>query len=226
MKKTTTNAQKKNASPPSNQKLPNINQKGKPQTEVNKSPKNQKSNNSKSKTNVKQSNNANVVKTTVNEDNSKETIAKKMEELKEKKKKRLEAEKKEEERDKKVYEEVLKEFQTSKVRTNTEANVFKRLNKTSNKNNLENSLNKLNNVQLPQIKISEKKTQAMLEESGMLDAYKYLIIQLCKNGFPTGNLFEYSAYIIRNYEKKWKEKQSKMTKEKVENYWKKKKRRN
>ena len=79
MKKTTTNAQKKNASPPSNQKLPNINQKGKPQTEANKSPKNQKSNNSKSKTNVKQSNNANVVKTAVNEDNSKETIAKKME---------------------------------------------------------------------------------------------------------------------------------------------------
>ena len=26
---------------------------------------------------------------------------------------------------------------------------------------------------------------------------------------PTGNLFEYSAYVIQNYEKKWKEKKSK-----------------
>ena len=157
MKKTTTNAQKKNASPPSNQKLPNINQKGKPQTEVNKSPKNQKSNNSKSKTNVKQSNNANVVKTTVNEDNSKETIAKKMEELKEKKKKRLEAEKKEEERDKKVYEQIVKEFQDNKIKPSTEKNVIKRLTNTKKKNDSEIDINSLNSIQLPQIKISEKK---------------------------------------------------------------------
>ena len=57
----------------------------------------------------------------------------------------------------------------------------------------------------------------------MLDAYKYLVIQLWKNGLPTGNLFEYSAYVIKNYEKKWKEKQSKLKKEKVEQYWKEKK---
>ena len=53
----------------------------------------------------------------------------------------------------------------------------------------------------------------------MLDAYKYLVIQLCKNGLPTGNLFEYSAFVIRNYEKKWKEKKSKMTKEKIDKYY-------
>ena len=64
----------------------------------------------------------------------------------------------------------------------------------------ETDLNSLNSMQLPQIKISEKKTQAILEESGMLDAYKYLIIQLCKNGFPTTNLFEYSAFVIKNNE--------------------------
>ena len=69
------------------------------------------------------------------------------------------------------------------------------------------------------IKISEKKAQTILEEGGMLDAYKYLIIQLCKNGLPTGNLFEYSAYVIKNYEKKWKEKKSKIIKEKVEKFW-------
>ena len=53
----------------------------------------------------------------------------------------------------------------------------------------------------------------------MLDAYKYLIVQLCKNGFPTGNLFEYSAFVIKNYEKKWKEKKSKMDKENIEKRW-------
>ena len=57
----------------------------------------------------------------------------------------------------------------------------------------------------------------------MLDAYKYLIIQLCKNGLPTGNLFEYSAYVIKNYEKKWKEKKYKIEQEKFDNYWKEKK---
>ena len=53
----------------------------------------------------------------------------------------------------------------------------------------------------------------------MLDAYKYLIVQLCKNGLPTGNLFEYSAYVIKNYEKKWKEKKSKIMRENIEKYW-------
>ena len=146
-----------------------------------------------------------------------------MEELKEKKKKRLEKERKEEERDKKIYEQVVKEFQSNKVKQSPEKNVIKRLTKTTKSNESDIDMNSLNNIQLPQIKISEKKTQAILEESGMLDAYKYLIIQLCKNGFPTGNLFEYSAYVIKNYEKKWKEKKSKMTKEKVEKYWEEKK---
>ena len=113
-----------------------------------------------------------------------------MEELKEKKKKRLEKERKEEERDKKIYEQVVKEFQSNKVKQSPEKNVIKRLTKTTKSNESDLDMNNLNNIQLPQIKISEKKTQAMLEESGMLDAYKYLIIQLCKNGFPTGNLFE------------------------------------
>ena len=57
----------------------------------------------------------------------------------------------------------------------------------------------------------------------MLDAYKYLLLQLCKNGFPTGNLFEYAAIVVQNYEKKWKEKKSQMTKDKVEQYWQEKK---
>ena len=217
MKKT--NNKKANASPSNNSKLPNINQKGKSPTEKSKSPKSAKpdqtkgkadttkgkASTSKGKTNEKQNNNTNNIKTTTNEEN-KEAMAKKMEELKERKKKRLEKEKKEEERDKKVYEQIVKEFQDNKIKPSTEKNVIKRLTNTKKKNDSEIDINSLNSIQLPQIKISEKKTQAILEESGMLDAYKYLIIQLCKNGFPTGNLFEYSAYVIKNYEKKWKEK--------------------
>lgn len=42
---------------------------------------------------------------------------------------------------------------------------------------------------------------------------------MCKNGLPTGNLFEYAAFIVQGYEKKWKEKKSKMTKIKLEKYW-------
>ena len=57
----------------------------------------------------------------------------------------------------------------------------------------------------------------------MFDAYKYLLEQLCKNGLPSGDIFEYSSYIIQNYEKKWKEKKFKLSQEKVENYWKEKK---
>ena len=209
MKKT--NAKKSNASPTNNSKLPNINKNSKSPKEDSKSTK-------KGKPNEKKNNNTTNLKS-ITKDENKETTNKKMEELKDRKKKRMEKEKKEEQRDKKVYEQIVKEFQDNKTRINTETNVIKRL--TNSKK--ESDLNSLNSMQLPQIKISEKKTQAILEESGMLDAYKYLIIQLCKNGFPTSNLFEYSAFVIKNYEKKWKEKKSKMTKEKVEKYWQEKK---
>ena len=169
--------------------------------------------NSKSKNSSK----VNILKTSANL-KKEDPKALKIEEYNEKRKKRIEQEKKEEARDKKVYDQVLKEYQEkSKARTNTEVNVKNRL--TSPKSRDDD----LNNIQLPKIKISEKKTQAILEEGGMLDAYKYLVIQLCKNGLPTGNLFEYSAYVIKNYEKKWKEKKSKMNKEKLEQYWKEKK---
>jgi hypothetical protein len=182
-------------------------------TQKSKSPAKGGKSNSKSKNNSK----VNVLKTSANL-KKEDPKALKLEEYNEKRKKRIEQEKKEEARDKKVYDQVLKEYQEkSKARTNTEVNVKNRL--TSPKSRDDD----LNNIQLPKIKISEKKTQAILEEGGMLDAYKYLVIQLCKNGLPTGNLFEYSAYVIRNYEKKWKEKKSKMNKEKLEQYWKEKK---
>lgn len=223
MKKKQANTTVKNSSSSKDMKLPKIgkaNPKSKSPTEVGK--KGNKSNSkspskNKSMTKGKSNNNIKILKTSGNADNI-NSMSLKMEEANEKRKKRLQQEKKEEARDKKVYEQVLKEFQEkNKSRTNTEVNARKRLTSPKNKND------DLNNIQLPKIRISEKKTQAILEEGGMLDAYKYLIVQLCKNGLPTGNLFEYSAYVIRNYEKKWKEKKSKMNKEKLEQYWKEKK---
>ena len=175
MKKT--NAKKTTQSPTNNTKLPNINK-------TSKSPKEDTKSTKKGEPNEKKVNNPTNLKTEAKEEN-KEAQKKKMEELKERKKKRMEKEKKEEQRDKQVYEQIVKEFQDNKTRVNTETNVVKRLTNAKK----ESDINSLNSMQLPQIKISEKKTQAILEESGMLDAYKYLIIQLCKNGFPTTNLF-------------------------------------
>ena len=43
--------------------------------------------------------------------------------------------------------------------------------------------------------------------------------ELCKQGLPNGNVFEYASIVVKNYEKKWKEKKSKLTKEKIEKYY-------
>jgi hypothetical protein len=172
-------------------KIGNKNQKSKSPTDRSNS-KNKKLSNSKSKGNLKTS--ANLQKTNPN--------VSKLEKTNEIRKKRLQQEKKEEQRDKKIYDQVLKEYkeEKTKARLNTEVNPRKRL-YSPKSNKIE-----IDNIQLPKIKISEKKTQTILEEGGMLDAYKYLVIQLCKNGLPTGNLFEYSAIVIRNYEKKMERK--------------------
>ncbi len=45
------------------------------------------------------------------------------------------------------------------------------------------------------------------------------MITLCKNGLPSGNLYEYAAYTIQNYEKKWKQLKLKEKKEMVNKYW-------
>ena len=141
--------------------------------------------------------------------NDKKSFEGKNEDFNEKRKKRLQQEKKEQERDRKVYEQTLKEYQ--------EKNKSKHR-KESNEKSKDNDT-----VQLPRIKVSEKRAQEILEEGGMLDAYKYLIVQLCKNGLPEGNIFDYASYVIQNYEKKWKEKKYKLQQEKFENYWKEKK---
>ena len=93
-------------------------------------------------------------------------------------------------------------------------------NNTKDKKNKNN--NSLINEEDPKIIISSKKAQNILEKGGMLDAYKHVLEQLCKNGLPSGNVFEYASIIVKNYEKKWKEKKSKMTKDKIDKYFEKK----
>ena len=48
----------------------------------------------------------------------------------------------------------------------------------------------LNNINV-QNKISHKSAQKILEDGGMIEAYKYLIKNLCKNGMPEGNVYDY-----------------------------------
>ena len=120
----------------------------------------------------------------------------KLKEIQEKRKKRLLEEKKEYETQKKMLEE-LKE------------------NKNLTKNSESIFTHKINSP----IEMSHKKAQHILEEGGMIEAYKYLIAHLIKNGLPPGNLYEYSSGIIKNYEKEWKKKKSKLLNEKINKHF-------
>jgi hypothetical protein len=64
-----------------------------------------------------------------------------------------------------------------------------------------------------------------LDKNGLLDGYKcnsYLnldvLANLCKNGLPDGDLFEYAAYMTLNFEKKWKKQKREEIKEKIKRY--------
>ena len=107
---------------------------------------------------------------------------------------------------------------------------MKNLNENNNKNYSNNNSNiNSNNKQKEKmefsnkinspIQISQKKAQSILEEGGMIDAYKYLISHLCKNGMPPGNLYEYCSILIKNYEKEWKKKKYKLLNDKIQKYF-------
>ena len=125
----------------------------------------------------------------------------KLAQLRMQRKKRLEKEKKEEEKEIKLYTELIEEYKNSNRKSKKDYNsqILESANKPAN--------------------ISGAKAQKILEDGGMLDAYKYVLAQLCKQGLPTGNIFEYASIVVKNYEKKWKEKKSKMAKEKIEKYY-------
>lgn len=41
---------------------------------------------------------------------------------------------------------------------------------------------------------------------------------ICKNGLPSGDLFEFAAYTVQNFEKKWKYIKSKEIKDKINKF--------
>lgn len=51
---------------------------------------------------------------------------------------------------------------------------------------------------------NKKKGLKILKNSGILDAYEYLLESLCKYGLPTGDLYEFAALTVLKYEKKFK----------------------
>jgi len=95
---------------------------------------------------------------------------------------------------------------------------IKLLNENKENNKKEDMVSFSNKINSP-IQMNQKKAQNLLEEGGMIDAYKYLISHLCKNGMPPGDLYEYSSLIIKNYEKEWKKKKYKMMNEKIQKYF-------
>ncbi|EAR95805.3 hypothetical protein TTHERM_00877000 (macronuclear) [Tetrahymena thermophila SB210] len=48
----------------------------------------------------------------------------------------------------------------------------------------------------------QKNNTTILETSGILDAYEYFLRQLCKNGLPSGNVYEFAAQQILKFERK------------------------
>lgn len=44
--------------------------------------------------------------------------------------------------------------------------------------------------------------EQILNNSGVLAAYEYFLRRLCKDGFPSGNVYEYAAQAVLKFEKK------------------------
>ena len=88
-------------------------------------------------------------------------------------------------------------------------------NKSPSPKNEENT----NNISVVEFKNPiERRTNKLLKNNGMLDGYKYVMANICKDGLPKGDVFEYSAYLFASYEKKWKALKSKEVKEKIMKY--------
>ena len=185
-------------------KIPNIPltksfPKGRKSFEINK--KGQNSNDANDKPEAKTNKSSyKALKTEGAEDSKQKISNEKLMQLKEQRKQRLKQQRIEEEKQYKLYEKLIEEYKTNP----------KDKPKTDENKNIEEN---------PQVIISSKKAQKILEEGGMLDAYKHVLAQLCKNGLPTGDIFEYASYVVKNYEKKWKEKKSQMMKDKIDKYY-------
>ena len=80
----------------------------------------------------------------------------------------------------------------------------------------------LNNINDP-IKISQKYAKKILEESGIIEAYKHLIKNLCKNGMPEGNVYDYCSEYVKNFERVWQKIKFRMLNKKIEEHFREKK---
>ena len=170
----------------------------------------QNSNKSRGKSEAKKR----IIKYSIKEDSNTQTgtipessprfTEEKLSKLRQQRKQRIKQAKKEELKEIKVYEKLIEEYKSGKIK--------KSIKKNKNEINEDNA----------KMIISTKKAQNILEEGGMLDAYKYVLAQLCKNGLPSGNVFEYASIVVKNYEKKWKEKKSQLMKDKIDKYYEKK----
>ena len=77
----------------------------------------------------------------------------------------------------------------------------------------------LNSIGDSRKKMSQKNAQKILEDGGMIEAYKYLIKNLCKNGMPEGNVYDYCSDFIKNFERVWKKIKFKMQNKQIEEHF-------
>ena len=99
----------------------------------------------------------------------------KMEEIKLRRDKRLDQEKK----DDIAFKKILKDYEEEKQ---------------------PNKKNKINIYNLDfQLAINTRQVLSILEDSGIIEAYKYLINSIEKTGWPKKDLYEYSSNIIKGY---------------------------
>ena len=181
---------------------------------INKSLENTKLSQNSNKSRGKSETKKRIIKYSIKEDSNTQTgtipessprfTEERLSELRQQRKQRIKQAKKEELKEIKVYEKLIEEYKSGKIK--------KSIKKNKNEINEDNA----------KMIISTKKAQNILEEGGMLDAYKYVLAQLCKNGLPSGNVFEYASIVVKNYEKKWKEKKSQLMKDKIDKYYEKK----
>lgn len=97
---------------------------------------------------------------------------------------------------------------------------FKKILKDYEEEKQPNKKNKINIYNLDfQLAINTRQVLSILEDSGIIDAYKYLINSIEKTGWPKKDLYEYSSNIIKGYESKWKKKKIKKRNEITEKYF-------
>lgn len=160
---------------------------------------NQNSSKTKGKSEIKRNNNITKEEKS-RQDSSDRYTEDRLTLLKKQRNLRLKQKKKEEMKEMKIYEKLIEGY-----KNNTKTKSQKNKNETTEEN--------------PKVIISSKKARDILEEGGMLDAYKYVLAQLCKNGLPSTNVFEYASYVVKNYEKEWKEKKSQRIKDTIDKYY-------